>query len=66
MCCPCMIGPQRERHHPLVREFAADTPWAHLDIAGTAWVDEEKPHLAKGPTGFSLRTLVRLALDWEG
>jgi len=49
-----------------LKEFAADTPWAHLDIAGTAWVDEEKPHLAKGPTGFPVRTLVRLALDWEG
>jgi leucyl aminopeptidase len=48
-----------------LKEFAGDTPWVHLDIAGTAWVDEEKPHLAKGPTGLPVRTLVRLALDWE-
>jgi leucyl aminopeptidase len=48
-----------------LKEFAADTPWVHLDIAGTAWLDEEKPHLAKGPTGLPVRTLVRLALDWE-
>jgi leucyl aminopeptidase len=48
-----------------LKEFAEDTPWAHIDIAGTAWLDDEKPHLAKGPTGLPVRTLVRLALDWE-
>ena len=41
-----------------IREFAGDTPWIHLDIAGTAWNDEAKPWLAKGPTGVALRTLV--------
>jgi len=41
-----------------LREFAEDTPWAHLDIAGVAWQAEKKPHLAKGPTGFGVRTLV--------
>jgi len=43
-----------------IREFAGDTPWIHLDIAGTAWNDEAKAWLAKGPTGVSLRTLVHL------
>jgi leucyl aminopeptidase len=43
-----------------IREFAGDTPWIHLDIAGTAWNDDAKPWLAKGPTGVSLRTLVHL------
>ncbi len=43
-----------------IREFAGDTPWIHLDIAGTAWNDEAKPWLAKGPTGVALRTLVHL------
>jgi leucyl aminopeptidase len=43
-----------------IREFAGDTPWIHLDIAGTAWNDEAKAWLAKGPTGVSLRTLVQL------
>jgi leucyl aminopeptidase len=47
-----------------LKEFAEDTPWVHLDIAGTAWLDEKKPALAQGPTGVPLRTLVRLALDW--
>ena len=48
-----------------LKEFAEDTPWVHLDIAGTAWLDENKPFLAKGPTGVAVRTLVRLATDWK-
>ncbi|MBZ5562754.1 MAG: leucyl aminopeptidase [Acidobacteriia bacterium] len=43
-----------------VGEFAGDTPWVHLDIAGTRWSNEEKPYRAKGPTGHGVRTLVRL------
>jgi len=43
-----------------IREFVGDTPWIHLDIAGTAWNDDAKAWLAKGPTGVSLRTLVHL------
>jgi len=49
-----------------LKEFAEDTPWVHLDIAGTAWLDDSKPYLAKGPTGVPVRTLVRLATDWKG
>jgi leucyl aminopeptidase len=48
-----------------LKEFAGDTPWVHLDIAGTAWLDDGKPFLAKGPTGVPVRTLVRLAMDWQ-
>ncbi|MBZ5620477.1 MAG: leucyl aminopeptidase [Acidobacteriia bacterium] len=48
-----------------LKEFAEDTPWVHLDIAGTAWLDESKPFLAKGPSGVGVRTLVRLATDWK-
>jgi leucyl aminopeptidase len=47
-----------------IREFAGDTPWVHLDIAGTAWNDEAKSWLAKGPTGVALRTLVHLAMSY--
>jgi leucyl aminopeptidase len=47
-----------------IREFAGDTPWIHLDIAGTAWNDDSKPWLAKGPTGVALRTLVHLAMSY--
>ncbi|MGC1483865.1 MAG: leucyl aminopeptidase [Candidatus Acidiferrum sp.] len=47
-----------------IREFAGDTPWVHLDIAGTAWNDDAKPWLAKGPTGVALRTLVQLVMSY--
>ena len=39
----------------------ADTEWAHLDIASTAWFDEDRPFSPKGPQGASVRTLVQLA-----
>jgi leucyl aminopeptidase len=48
-----------------LKEFAEETPWVHLDIAGTAWMDDAKPYIAKGPTGLPVRTLVRLAMDWK-
>jgi leucyl aminopeptidase len=44
-----------------LREFAGDLPWVHLDIAGTAWADENKPFMPKGPTGVGVRTLIELA-----
>jgi leucyl aminopeptidase len=47
-----------------LKEFAGDTPWVHLDIAGTAWIDDVKPFISKGPSGTPVRTLVRLAMDW--
>ncbi len=43
-----------------IREFVEDTPWVHLDIAGTAWNESNKPYLAVGPTGVCVRTLVNL------
>ncbi len=45
-----------------VGEFAGDTPWVHLDIAGTRWAYDEKPYLAKGPSGVPVRTLVHLLM----
>jgi leucyl aminopeptidase len=41
-----------------LREFVEDTPWIHLDIAGTAWLEEAKPWMAKGPSGIAVRTLI--------
>jgi leucyl aminopeptidase len=41
-----------------LKEFAEDTPWAHLDIAGTAWGDPATPYRSKGPTGVAVRTLI--------
>ncbi len=44
-----------------LKEFTGGLPWAHIDIAGTAWADEAKPYLPKGPTGVAVRTLAELA-----
>ena len=41
-----------------LKEFAEETPWIHLDIAGTAWMEDQKPWIAKGPSGIALRSLV--------
>ncbi|MFL5821153.1 MAG: leucyl aminopeptidase family protein [Solirubrobacteraceae bacterium] len=40
--------------------FVGDVPWAHVDIAGTAW-DLNRPYAAKGGSGFGVRLLVELA-----
>ena len=44
-------------------EFTEDTPWAHLDIAGTYLTDKEKGCLVKGGTGVPTRTLIELVLE---
>lgn len=41
--------------------FVGDTPWAHLDIAGTAWASEQQALSPKGATGFGVRLLDALA-----
>jgi leucyl aminopeptidase len=48
-----------------LKEFAEDTPWIHLDIAGTAWTEESKPWIAKGPSGIALRSLVEFIKGWS-
>jgi leucyl aminopeptidase len=47
-----------------LKEFAEETPWIHLDIAGTAWMEEQKPWIAKGPSGIALRSLVQFVKDF--
>jgi leucyl aminopeptidase len=44
-----------------LKQFAGDGPWAHLDIAGTSWLEEPKAWQSKGATGVGTRTLVELA-----
>jgi len=46
-----------------LKEFADGVPWAHIDIAGTAWVEDAKPYMPKGPTGVAVRTLAALAFE---
>jgi leucyl aminopeptidase len=43
-----------------LREFVEDVPWAHLDVAGTAWKDEPEAYLRKGATGVP----TRLFIEW--
>jgi leucyl aminopeptidase len=44
-------------------EFAGDTPWVHLDIAGTSMSEKEHLYHVKGATGVPVRTLVNLILE---
>ncbi|MGI4758249.1 MAG: leucyl aminopeptidase [Janthinobacterium lividum] len=41
-----------------LKEFAGDTPWVHLDIAGQAWIDDARSYIAKGPSGVAVRSIV--------
>ena len=43
-----------------LKTFVEDTPWIHLDIAGTAWIEDSKPYIAKGPSGIAVRSI----LEW--
>ena len=49
-----------------LREFVDGFPWAHLDIAGTAWTDAERPYLVRGPTGVGVRLFSELVLARAG
>ena len=50
-----------------IQRFVNKVPWAHLDIAGTAWTDEARGTTPKGATGFGVRLLNRLVADhYEG
>ncbi len=46
----------------ILENFVDDAKWAHLDIAGTFYVDSKKPHQEKGATGVAVRTLAEFAL----
>ena len=49
-----------------LKEFVEDTPWLHLDIAGTAWIEDSKAWIAKGPSGIAVRSLVEFARQMAG
>ena len=46
-----------------LKEFTGGLPWAHLDVAGTAWAEEPRPFQPKGPSGVAVRTLASLAFE---
>src|SRR3989440_1512112 len=51
---------------PMVLQgFVEDKPWIHLDIAGTAWIEEAKPFIAKGPSGIAVRSLIEFVRSFE-
>ena len=58
------IGPARKAGTIMgavfIQEFVDKAKWVHLDIAGTAWADDAKPHRSKGPTAVAIRTLLKL------
>jgi leucyl aminopeptidase len=45
-----------------LREFAGTIPWAHLDIAGTAWAESKENYQPKGATGVAVRTLTEIGM----
>jgi leucyl aminopeptidase len=60
-----LVNSAGRKAHPIqgaafLRRFAGDVPWAHLDIAGTAW-DTGRPYIGKGGAGFGVRLLLELA-----
>ncbi len=48
-----------------LQKFVGDVPWAHLDIAGTAWDFTEKTYIPKGPSGTGVRTLIEFIRGWK-
>lgn len=48
-----------------LEEWTEGTPWVHLDIANVAWLDDAKPWMSKGPSGFGVRSLADLVLRWQ-
>jgi leucyl aminopeptidase len=47
-----------------LQRFVRDVPWAHLDIAGMAWSSKDAPTVPQGGTGFGVRLLDRLVMDY--
>jgi leucyl aminopeptidase len=46
-----------------LQNFVGETPWAHLDIAGSAW-DLDRAYVGKGASGYGVRLLVELARSY--
>jgi leucyl aminopeptidase len=64
-----IVNSESRKAHPIqgasfLKRFVGDVPWAHLDIAGTAW-DLGRPYAAKAGSGWGVRLLVELARGSE-
>jgi leucyl aminopeptidase len=49
-----------------LKDFADETPWVHLEIAGMAWLEGARPYIAKGPSGVAMRSILEWAMSYEG
>ena len=58
-------GPGTIEGAAFLERFVKKTPWAHIDIAGTAWSPEERWYTQRGATGFGVRLITELLLKWE-
>ena len=47
-----------------LKQFAKQTPWAHVDMAGMAWTDTDSPYRPKGATGYGVRLLAEFAASY--
>ncbi|HEU5316978.1 MAG TPA: leucyl aminopeptidase [Chloroflexota bacterium] len=50
----------------LLKQFAKQVPWAHVDIAGMAWTETDSPYKPKGATGYGVRLLAEYAAGYAG
>jgi leucyl aminopeptidase len=48
-----------------LKQFVGETPWVHLDIAGTAFLDKARPYIPKGATGVGVRLLIDFLQERE-
>lgn len=48
-----------------LENFVGDTPWVHMDIAGTGWGNTPGPYQCKGATGVGVRMLLELLRNWK-
>jgi leucyl aminopeptidase len=46
-------------------KFVEKIPWVHLDIAGPASIEKERPYIPRGGTGVGVRLLLQLLKDWK-
>lgn len=46
-------------------KFVNKTPWVHLDIAGPASIEKDRPYIPKGGTGIGVRLIIQLLRDWK-
>jgi leucyl aminopeptidase len=49
----------------MLKKFTSKYKWAHIDIAGTAWIDKDKPYIPKGAVGVGVRLFLQFLREFE-